>query len=153
MIVRYYKSNINAQKPTKKVDTDACWDLYTVQDSGDIKPGEVKLIDTGIAFIIPDGFEGVVRQRSGLSLKWPSYIANAPGTIDQDYRDTVKIEFFNATDAVISIPRGTKIAQIGFREVPPTDLTEISEQEFHQIKSRSDRKGGFGSSDIRDYVS
>jgi len=150
--IAYYKENPRAPTPTKKVESDACWDLYTIDDANDIQPGEVRILDTGIVFIIPDGFEAVVRQRSGLSIKWPSYIANSPGTIDQDYRDTVKIEFFNNTSSPISIKKGERIAQIGFRRVPTTMLMEINDEEFQRIKSQSDRGGGLGSSDIPDYV-
>ena len=49
------------------------------------------LIPTGFAIAVPQGYEAQVRPRSGLALRSGLTILNAPGTIDADYRDEVKI--------------------------------------------------------------
>jgi dUTP pyrophosphatase len=141
----YYREG-DAEKPQKKVDEDACYDIFTSEDSGEIEPDEVKMLKTGIYLVIPRGFEVVVRPRSGLSTKYPNYIANSPGTIDATYRGEVKVIFVNNTDETAIIPKGTKIAQIGMRKVPEYEMSELTEKEFKKAKETADRGGGFGSS-------
>jgi len=51
-----------------------------------LKPGEIRLIPTGLTVSIPRGYEGQIRPRSGLALKYGIGIVNSPGTIDSDYR-------------------------------------------------------------------
>ena len=60
-----------------------------------IKPNQIELIPTGISIAIPDGFEGQVRPRSGLSFKHGITVINAPGTIDSDYRGEIKVPLIN----------------------------------------------------------
>jgi dUTP pyrophosphatase len=57
----------------------------------EIKPGETKLIPTGLYFSIPEGYELQIRPRSGMSLKTKLRIANSPGTLDSDYRGELGI--------------------------------------------------------------
>jgi dUTP pyrophosphatase len=57
----------------------------------EIKPGETRLIPTGLYFSVPDGYELQVRPRSGMSLKTKLRIANSPGTLDSDYRGELGI--------------------------------------------------------------
>lgn len=68
-----------------------------------VRPGERVLVPTGLAMEIPLGYEVQVRPRSGLSLKSPLMIVNAPGTIDCDYRGEVNIIVgnFGSEDYVI----------------------------------------------------
>ena len=58
-------------------------------------PGERALIPTGFALAIPSGYEGQVRPRSGLALHAGVTLANAPGTIDADYRGELGVILVN----------------------------------------------------------
>ena len=69
---------------------DAGIDIRANEDY-EILPGETKLIHTGIKMALPKGFEMQVRPRSGLSLKTKMRVANAPGTIDSNYRGEICI--------------------------------------------------------------
>jgi dUTP pyrophosphatase len=60
-----------------------------------ILPGQTVLVPTGVKVAIPEGYELQVRPRSGLSLKTNLRVSNAPGTIDSDYRDEIKIIMTN----------------------------------------------------------
>ena len=82
-----------------------------------IGPGQWKLIPTGIAVAIPDGSEGQVRPRSGLALKHGIGMLNAPGTIDADYRGEIGVILFNFSDALFTVRRGGRIAQLIFAPV------------------------------------
>ncbi|MBA4423687.1 MAG: dUTP diphosphatase [Syntrophus sp. (in: bacteria)] len=77
-----------------------------------ILPGERKLIPTGIAVAIPEGYEAEVRPRSGLALRHGVTLVNAPGTIDADYRGEVGIILINHGQAPFVVRRGDRVAQM-----------------------------------------
>jgi len=114
-------------------------DLYAAVDGGVIvKPGEIKLVPTGISVAIPPGYEAQIRPRSGLSLKGIS-IVNSPGTIDSDYRDEVKVILINLGADAMAIKRGDRIAQMVVNKV------ERVEWDLVDQLPPTERKGGFGS--------
>ena len=78
-----------------------------------LEPGARALIPTGLAFAIPDGYEGQVRPRSGLALKHGISIVNTPGTIDADYRGMVQIVLINFGQEPFLVEPLARIAQIG----------------------------------------
>ena len=109
-----------------------------------LKPGKVKLISAGIKIMIPEGYEGQIRPRSGLALKHGITVLNTPGTIDSDYRGVVKVILINLGEKDFKIQRGDRIAQLviqkiffpNFKIVDTLDKTKRGE-------------GGFGHSGIR----
>src|SRR6266498_2590563 len=71
-------------------------DLYAELESDlTIFPGERKLIATGVALAIPDGYEAQIRPRSGLALRNGITLVNSPGTIDSDYRGEIGLIVIN----------------------------------------------------------
>lgn len=62
-------------------------DLYAVTD-GDVTflPGETKMIHTGLALEVPEGYAGLIYARSGLATKRGLAPANKVGVVDSDYR-------------------------------------------------------------------
>lgn len=85
-------------------------DLAT--ESVELAPGERRLIPTGLRMEIPAGFEAQVRPRSGLALKKGLTVANAPGTIDSDYRGEVGVILINLGGRKAVIEDGERIAQM-----------------------------------------
>jgi len=77
-----------------------------------LEPGDRRLIPTGIAIALPNGWEAQVRPRSGLALKHGITIVNAPGTIDSDYRGEIGVVLINHGDEPVAITRGMRIAQM-----------------------------------------
>ena len=77
-----------------------------------LAPGGRVAVPTGLKLAIPDGYEVQVRPRSGLALKHGLTVANAPGTIDSDYRGELKVLLANLGDAAVTITRGMRIAQL-----------------------------------------
>jgi dUTP pyrophosphatase len=93
-------------------------DLYAAVDTDTvIEAGRWKLIPTGIAVAIPEGYEGQVRPRSGLALKHGIGMLNAPGTIDADYRGEISVILCNFSDVPFTIQRGNRIAQLVFARI------------------------------------
>ena len=108
-----------------------------------LKPGEIRLIPTGIRMSIPRGYEGQVRPRSGLALKHGIGILNAPGTIDADYRGIIGVILFNFGKEPFTIKRGDRIAQLVVAPVVHAILTEVK-----NMDDTNRGKGGFGHTGI-----
>ncbi|MGL4289603.1 MAG: dUTP diphosphatase [Phreatobacter sp.] len=97
-------------------------------------------IPTGLVLAIPEGFEGQVRPRSGLALKHGLTVANAPGTIDADYRGEVKVILINLGEEPVTIRRGERIAQLVIAPVTRAELY------LTDTLGKTERgAGGFGS--------
>jgi len=104
-----------------------------------LKPGERRLIPTGFALSIPEGFEGQIRPRSGLALKKGISITNAPGTIDADYRGEVKIILMNLGQETVTIQPGDRIAQLVIQRV-----YQVEWLESESLDNTARAAGGFG---------
>lgn len=102
--------------------------------------GERKLIPTGLAIALPEGFEAQIRPRSGLALKNGLSVLNSPGTIDADYRGEVQIILANLSKEDFTITRGTRIAQM---IVAP--YTRAAWDEVSDLSDTARGAGGFGS--------
>lgn len=148
---------------------DAGIDIYAAEDY-EIGPGETQLIDTGIRVAIPKGFELQVRPRSGLSLKTKMRVANAPGTVDSNYRGKVGVIIDNIEPKIKDITydfvdNGKKIPEIKItsiehgksffickgERIAQLVLAEIPTAHFYKVDNigvfKSDRgEEGFGSS-------
>ena len=112
-----------------------------------ILPGEVKVVKTGVHVAIPAGFEIQVRPRSGMSIKYPNYIANSPGTIDADYRGDIGIVMVNNTKEPMMLDAGDRIAQLVYAEVP-IEPTWKMVAGIHELPTSVRGNGGFGSTGI-----
>ena len=123
-------------------------DLYAAVESQlTIPSGEWKLVPTGIAIALPDGYEAQVRPRSGLALKQGVSVLNTPGTIDADYRGEVGVILMNHSRNDLLIKRGDRIAQMIINEVVRIELSEVAEL------SETDRgAGGFGHTGVKHEV-
>jgi dUTP pyrophosphatase len=86
--------------------------LAAVEEAVEILPGERRLIPTGVALALPEGYEAEIRPRSGLALRHGVTLVNAPGTIDADYRGEVGVILINHGRAPFIVQRGDRIAQM-----------------------------------------
>lgn len=119
-------------------------DLYAAVD-GEItlKPGERRLVPTGIRIAVPEGYEAQIRPRSGLAVKYGISIVNSPGTIDSDYRGPVKVVIINLGSEGFVIKRGDRISQM---VICPVTRARLVESENLPETARGD--GGFGHTGI-----
>ncbi len=105
-----------------------------------IAPGERAAAPTGLILEIPKGWEGQVRPRSGLAIRYGLTVVNAPGTIDSDYRGELKILLVNLGAEEVTIYRGDRIAQLVVTPAPQVGFLEAD------VLETTDRgAGGFGS--------
>jgi dUTP pyrophosphatase len=105
-----------------------------------LRPGSRAAVPTGLAFALPEGFEGQVRPRSGLAARSGVTCLNTPGTVDADYRGEVKVILINHGEEDVTIRRGDRIAQL---VIAPVVQAVWSEVEALEATARGD--GGFGS--------
>ncbi len=112
-----------------------------VEDTVTLNPGETRLIPTGLAMALPDGYEAQIRPRSGLALKHGITVLNTPGTIDADYRGEVGIILINHSDIPFPIQRGDRIAQM---VIAP--FVQAGFEEAESLSETERGSGGFGSS-------
>ena len=105
-----------------------------------LNPGERRLVPTGLIVEIPDGFEGQVRPRSGLALRHGVTVANAPGTVDADYRGMLGVILVNLGGTPAVIEHGMRIAQL---VVAPVVRAAFEAAETPTGTARG--QGGFGS--------
>jgi dUTP pyrophosphatase len=105
-----------------------------------LEPLERRLIPTGLAVEIPQGFEIQVRPRSGLALKKGIGLVNAPGTIDSDYRGPLGIILVNLGAEPVRISHGDRVAQLIIAPVVRAEF--VTTDALSQTSRGSD---GFGS--------
>jgi dUTP pyrophosphatase len=113
--------------------------VAAVDEAVVLAPGERRLVPTGIAIALPQGYEAQVRPRSGLALKQGVTVLNTPGTIDADYRGEIGVILINHGDGPFTVRRGDRIAQM---VVAPVVQAEFRESALNETVRGT---GGFGS--------
>ncbi len=140
MKVRRKAGTEDVPLPRYMTDHSAGMDLYAANEEPlTIAPGETKLIPTGLFLEIPPGYEGQVRARSGLALRWGLMLPNAPGTIDADYRGELQVVLANCSREPYTIERGTRFAQLVINRVEHVEVVEVEE-----LNETTRSGGGFG---------
>ncbi len=141
MNINIIKLNENAKLPERGSDFAAGYDLFAnISEEIIIAPHETKMIGTGLAMEIPEGYFGGVFARSGLSSKEGLRPANCTGVVDADYRGEVKVALHNDSEVSRTITPDEKIAQlvvIPFLSVGFNLVSELSDT----VRGA----GGFGS--------
>ena len=119
---------------------DAGADVHSAIDFV-LAPGERKLVSTGIAIAIPEGYAAFVHPRSGLAAKHGISIVNTPGTIDSGYRGEVMVCLIN-TDPVqeFAVCRGDRIAQLVIQKVETANFEVVD-----SLEETARGVGGYGS--------
>ena len=137
-VLEVKKLDSKATVPTKVNETDAGYDLYALNGTIIDKHCH-KLIKTGIAFSIPDGYAGLIWPRSGMAYKHG--IDVFAGVIDSSYRGDVGVILYNSQYSNYKIEAGDRIAQIVFQKVQDFDLRLVTD-----LDDTERGLGGFGSS-------
>jgi dUTP diphosphatase len=136
MELRVKRINNQARLPLYQHKGDAGLDLFSCIDLV-LGPGEVKPISTGIKVAIPEGYVGLVWDKSGISLKGAHRLA---GVIDAGYRGEVQVVMANLGREPFVITAGMKIAQLLVQPVETVAVTEVEE-----LDDTSRGEKGFGS--------
>lgn len=126
--------------PEYKTSGSAGFDLPAyLEESITLKPGERRLIPTGIFMELPPGYEAQVRARSGLVIKNGIGLVNGIGTVDSDYRGELLVPMINWGEKDFTIRDGDRIAQVVINKYEQATF-ELSES----LDSTERGAGGFG---------
>ncbi len=145
--VKFMRLHESAQLPTRATPGAACFDLYALEDVYLKHYRPVTIARTGIAMELPPGFVGLVCSRSGMAANNRTFVLNAPGIIDEDYRGELKVilgylpddhAWPNMTPLVYSA--GSRIAQLMILPVPQLRVVEVTE-----LSTTERAAGGLGS--------
>jgi len=131
----------DAKMPSKAHASDAGFDLSSTEDVY-LRPGERKVIGSGVHLQMCEGWECQVRPRSGNAAKLGLTIVNTPGTCDASYVGEIKVILLNTSNEVVSLPKGAKIAQLVFQRVPLIHLHQLAQMPTNETRGVK----GFGSS-------
>ena len=135
------KLDERAVLPTYGSAYSAGADLYALADEDiTILPGETKLIHTGLAMEIPEGYAGLIYARSGLASKRGLAPANKVGVVDADYRGEVMVALHNHSNVEQKISPKERIAQL---VVAP--FLKVVFEESDTLSDTVRGVGGFGS--------
>ena len=110
-----------------------------VEEPITLKPGERRLIPTGIFMELPQGYEAQVRARSGLAIKNGIGLVNGIGTVDSDYRGELLVPMINWGQQDFIIRNGDRIAQVVINKYEQVEF-ELSES----LDCTERGAGGFG---------
>ena len=136
---------IDVPLPKYQTSNAAGMDLQAaIPTSLTLKPLERALVSTGLAMAIPHGWEGQVRPRSGLAAKHGVTVANAPGTIDADYRGELMVALVNVGPDPFVIEHGMRIAQLVVAPVAQATIRVVDE-----LDETARGSGGFGSTGLK----
>lgn len=155
--------------PTKAHATDSGFDICASEDVI-IEPGDTKVVPTGIAVKLPNGYEAQIRPRSGVTSK--TKLRVQLGTIDNGYNGEIGVivdndllrtpaEILYGIDGVpihnkgIKYPdvtgsylirKGDRIAQLVVQSLPSVEVYEIEDD----IGETDRGAGGFGSTGYKE---
>lgn len=128
----------HAMVPEKAHTGDLGYDLFSA-DQTSIHAGETKLISTGISIGFPEGYGGLLRDRSSVATKRGLFVV--AGVIDNGYTGEIKVALHNSTEGFQTIYRGDKIAQLIL--IPTVDFQVELVEEITSNDGRGEN--GFGS--------
>ena len=141
MKVAVKKLHPDAVLPTYGSEFSAGADLYALTEEELVfLPGETKLVKTGLAMEIPEGYAGLIYARSGLASKRGLAPANKVGVVDSDYRGEVMVAVHNHSNVEQKVAPKERIAQLV--------IAPFLKAEFSACEELSDTvrgEGGFGS--------
>ena len=131
-----------AKVPTYGTEYSAALDLYATE-SITLHPGDVKIIRSGWAFEIPNGYYVEISPRSSLACKSQLIVLNSPGIIDADYRGEVFTYMKNISNHGKIIQSGDRYAQMLIKKVILVYFEEVEE-----LSETGRGSGGFGSTGV-----
>lgn len=141
MKVQFKKCNPIAIIPSYAHQGDSGMDLFSVEEDIIMFPSQVKTIRTGLQVVLPEGYEGQIRNKSGLSGK---NVITVFGTIDNGYRGEISVIIKYDGSTMFKIPKLSKIGQLVLNKVEQAEIEEV----FEIDDNTSRGAGGFGSTGL-----
>lgn len=137
MELKIKKLHADAKVPSYAHSGDAGLDLYSLIEMTIPMGGRV-LVGTGVAMDIPNGFVGLIWDKSGLSTTHG--LKTLGGVVDAGYRGEVKVGMVNLGTEDYTISVGHKVAQMLIQKIEHAEVVEVED-----LSDTSRGEGGFGS--------
>jgi dTMP kinase len=138
--LKIQRLTFNAKLPTRAHSTDAGLDLYA-SEYYTVMPGERARVNNGIRIAIPEGYAGLIWDKSGISTK--NGVHTIAGVIDSGYRGELAVNIINLGPEPFNIIPGQKIAQLLIQKIEQPEILET------EVNDNTDRgSNGYGSSGI-----
>jgi dUTP pyrophosphatase len=137
MKLKIKKLHEDAKVPKYSHHDDAGFDLFTPENIV-VKKGERFGVPTGIAMEIPEGYVGLIWDKSGLAIKHG--IKTLGGVVDSTYRGEVLVGVINLSEEDYTFEKGHKVAQMIIQKKETVDFEEVNE-----LSDTTRGDGGFGS--------
>lgn len=128
--VTFFKLDETAFNPTRNNVNDGGLDIYALHDTF-IGHGETKVVETGIAIKVPNGYVGQICDRSSMAIKG---LAVGAGIVDAGYTGSCDVVLHNLThkddhtytyQSGYWIKRGDKVAQLILVQVETPTPVEV----------------------------
>ena len=136
--MKFARTDVHAKKPTRKHQSDAGLDLYAVGLTT-IKPGEVRVVPTGIAIELPENTMGLLKPKSR-----HDFMIGA-GVVDQDYRGEIKVKVYNTTPKTLWFREGDPVAQLVVVPILTPEIERVSIKEL--TRTERGNSGGINKGD------
>jgi len=139
MKLKVKKLHQDAKMPSHGHPGDAGMDFYTVEDVI-FMPGKQEKVYTGVALEIPDGYVGLIWDKSSISFNLGLKVMG--GVVDSSYRGEVIMNLLNTSDKEVLLPKGHKVAQIIIQKFEDCDILEV--EELSETVRGTGREGSTG---------
>ncbi|MEK9181943.1 MAG: dUTP diphosphatase [Patescibacteria group bacterium] len=124
MKIKVKKLHKDAKLPTHGHPGDAGMDFYCVEDVI-FPPGKQERVHTGVAIEIPEGFVGLIWDKSSISFNLGLKVMG--GVIDSSYRGEIIMNLLNVSDKEVLMTKDHKIAQMVIQNFEHCDILEVEE--------------------------
>lgn len=140
LTIKYQKLHPKAKSPTRATPGAAGYDIYSLEEVR-IRPGQTKLLRTGLAMEIPKDYFTMIAPRSSLCLKQHLDMPQSVGICDEDFVGEYMVVYRNIGQETVVIKEGEKFAQLVFIKYSSAQFTEVN-----KLKTTKRGSGKFGSS-------
>ena len=124
MKIKVKKLKEDAKLPTHGHPGDAGMDFYCAEDVI-FPPGKQERVHTGVAIEIPEGYVGLIWDKSSISFNLGLKIMG--GVIDSSYRGEIIMSLLNVSDKEVLLAKDHKVAQMIIQKFEHCDIFEVKE--------------------------
>lgn len=139
MKIKVKKLRLDAKLPIHGHPGDAGMDFYCVEDVI-FPPGKQERVRTGVAIEIPEGYVGLIWDKSSISFNLGLKVMG--GVIDSGYRGEIIMNLLNVSDKQVLMTKDHKIAQLVIQKFEHCDVVEV--EEISQTVRGAGREGSTG---------
>ncbi len=124
MKLKVKKLHEDAKLPTHGHPGDAGMDFYATEEVV-FPPGARVQVHTGVAVEIPEGYVGLIWDKSSLSFN--NGLKVLGGVIDAGYRGEIIMSLLNTSDKEFILEKGHKISQMIIQKFEDCEIIETDE--------------------------